>query len=97
MQRQAEFLDYRPSQNAAAAILLSVNICKSNLAPAACVEKIPEYKISSLIYVTLMIHKDNEANTEEIDDSTCPLRIWNKSIEKLTYLKKDSDVKPAYC
>ena len=68
MQRHAEFLNYRPSQNAAAAILLSVNICKSTVAPIAGVEQIvPEYKITSLIYSTLKIHQENEANVDEIN------------------------------
>ena len=53
-------------------------------------------KITSLIYVTLMIHSETEANMEEINNTFCPLCIWNKSVENLTSLQKDLDVKPAY-
>ena len=51
--------------------------------------------MTSLIYVALTMHTDN-SNTEEENNTDCPLRLWNKALEKLTSVKKDSDVKPAY-
>ena len=97
MLREAKFLRYRPSQLAAAALMLSINICKSNVAHVAGVTKIPNMKMS-IIYETLFIHTEIESGEriEERSDNSCPLHIWSNPVEKLTSLKREPDIKPAY-
>ena len=29
-------------------------------------------------------------------DAKCPLKMWNESVQKLTCVKKDEDIKPVY-
>ena len=46
MQREAQFLNYKPSQNTAAALILALNICHSRIASKIlAVAKIPERKM----------------------------------------------------
>ena len=49
MQREANFLDYRPSQNAAASLLLAINISQSDVAPEIGISKIPMSKMQGLL------------------------------------------------
>ena len=85
MIRESKFLIYRPSQLAAAALMLSINICKSNSAHVAGVTKIPQMKLS-VIYETLFIHTELESGEriEEAIDNSSPLHIWSNPMEKLT-------------
>ena len=56
MQRESSFLDYMPSEQAAASLLLAINISKSSVAPIFNLEKISKPEINALIYNTLKIH-----------------------------------------
>ena len=93
MLKHSNFLKYKSSQKAAAALLLSLNINQSKLAPVVGIEKIPESKFANLVYETLKIHK--EVNIGK-NHGFHPLYLWNNSIEKLTFLRKEVDVKPTY-
>ena len=46
----------------------------------------------------MTIHKELEPEVDigEGNDAFCPLRAWNTTIENLTLLKKEADVKPIY-
>ena len=96
MQREAFFLDYRPSAIAAASLLLAINISQSEVAPSIGVSRIPELKMQSLLYETLTIHAELSAGLTDDQDSTSPLRMWSPAVEKLTLLKKEASIRPVY-
>ena len=64
------------------------------------IEKVTELNFANLVQKTLAIHKQSEpqvnVNIGRRIDTNCPLRLWNDSVEKLTYLSKEVDVKPVY-
>ena len=53
MQREASFLDSRASLNAAASLLLAINISKSNVALEIGITKISEIKMNNLLHLAL--------------------------------------------
>ena len=95
MQREAHFLNFRPSQIAAASLLLAINISLSDAAPLVGIKKIQELQMKSLFFETTIYLEIAGVKIEE-KDAKCPLRMWNNSIEKLTCVKKVQDVKPVY-
>ena len=95
MQREAHFLNFRPSQIAAASLLLAINISLSDAAPLVGIKKIQELQMKSLFFETAIYLEIAGVKIEE-KDAKCPLRMWNNSIEKLTCVKKVQDVKPVY-
>ena len=56
MQQEAQFLNYRPSQRAAASLLLSINISQSNVAHIAGIEKIDQLTMRSYLQEKLTVH-----------------------------------------
>ena len=78
--------------------MLALNISQSKVAHVAGLDKIPELKFARLVSETIIIQSDLEpaVNISIRNDTLCPLRIWSPTIEKLTFLKKDVDVKPVY-
>ena len=65
MQREAPFLDHKPSVIAAAGLVLAINISQSEVAPSIGVKRIPELKMQSLLYETLTIHAELSAGLLE--------------------------------
>ena len=49
MQRESSFLNYMPSQQAAASLLLAINISMSKVAPLIELERVPKSEINQLI------------------------------------------------
>ena len=77
--------------------MLALNISQSKVAHVAGLDKISELKVARLVSETIIINSDLEpAVSSKRNDTLCPLRIWSPTIEKLTFLKKDVDVKPVY-
>ena len=96
MQREALFLDYKPSVIAASSLVLAINISQSEVAPSIGVKRIPELKMQSILFETLTIHAELSAGLLDEQDTTSPLRIWNPSVEKLTLIKKEASIRPVY-
>ena len=88
MQREAHFLNYRPSQIAAASLLLAINISVSDVAPLVGIKQIQELQMKSLFFETAIYLEIAGVKIEE-KDAKCPLRMWNSSVEKLTCVKKE--------
>ena len=95
MQRTSMFLDFRPSLKAAASLLLAFNISQSQIAPDIGLKKIPEDEIRSLLNKTLVMSVPSLDAKKEVVRQQGPLRMWSKSIESLTSLKKQ-DIKRIY-
>ena len=96
MQREALFLDFRPSQNAAASLLLAINVSQSGVAPALGIKRIPPLEMKSLLNEALSVHDELAAGFTAESNAAGPITKWNSAIEKLTFLKRDSNVGPAY-
>lgn len=84
MKRESHFLKFRPSQIAASALLLSINISKSNLAPTCGVKQIGEEDLRLLFL------------DEDINQEIGPLQLWTDSIEKTTFLRREVDIDICY-
>ena len=95
MQRDSAFLNFRPSQIAAASILFAINISLSEVASAIGVKKIEELALKSLFFETAIHHEVAGKKIEE-KNAKCPLRYWNDSVQKLTALKREADINAAY-
>ena len=89
-----EFLDYHPSQNAAAALLLAINICQSKDCGTLVSNRVTHQEVQALIYRTFESHEKILSGVGA--DKTSPLQYWLAPIEKLTQLGKEKEVKPAY-
>ena len=95
MQRESQFLNFRPSQLASASLLFAINISISNVAPTIKVRKIHELQLKSLFFETAILLEIAGVKIEE-GNVKCPLRMWNESVQKLTLVKKEEDIKPCY-
>ena len=95
MQRESQFLNFRPSQLASASLLFAINISISNVAPTIKIRKIHELQLKSLFFETAILLEIAGVKIEE-DTVKCPLKMWNESVQKLTFVKKEEDIKPCY-
>ena len=95
MQRDSAFLNFRPSQIAAASILFAINISLSKVGTAIGVKQIEELALKSLFFETA-IHMEVKGKKVEEKNARCPLRYWNDAVQKLTAIKREADIKPAY-
>ena len=75
--RKSHFLTYKPSQKAAAAIILSINICLSPTAKIATLNRMNKDKLQSQIFDALTTHADSNI-FEDLEITDGPLSIWNK-------------------
>lgn len=95
MQRDSAFLNFRPSQIAAASILFAINVSLSKVASSIGVKKIEELALKSLFFETA-IHMEVAGKKVAEKNAKSPLRYWNDSVEKLTAMKRGADINAAY-
>ena len=88
MQRESDFLDFRPSQIAAASLMLALNVSMSKVAPAVGAKRIQQPDLKSLFFETSILMEVSGVKVEE-SNSSCPLRMWNQSVEKITLVKRE--------
>ena len=79
----SSFLEYKPSQLAAASLLAAINISLSDVAPKIGIKQLEELQLAGLeaepaVSLELSPKKGKDRC------STNPCHIWNSSIEKLT-------------
>lgn len=92
--RSAEFLDFLPSQIAAAAFMLSLNSIKS--------EKLTDcglFELSDSDDLSMLESEESEALSllHTGDRSLCLLGRWTNKISELTFLQRGDHIKTAYC
>ena len=75
--RKSHFLTYKPSQKAAAAIILSINICLSPTAKITTLNRMNKDKLQSQIFDALTTHAESNI-FEDLEITDGPLSIWNK-------------------
>ena len=91
MQRSPTYLNYRPSQIAAASVLCAINISISSITNSLKLTSVNEETLSDLISNTYSTTDHLKATSTHH-----PLRHWNTSIRKLTGISADKLIKPVY-
>lgn len=88
--RQKEYLSLKPSQVAAAALILAINISTSDLAPKLGIQKMHDLNLKSLFFENV-INIEMDGVRQKNKNELCPLKIWNKIVRRTTQMsiKKD--------
>ena len=101
MQRNAEFLEFTPSQQASAALILSLNLCYSQVSESIGLERLGE-KFTSPYGEEFPVVADNDIDelnsifNLKSDETEDPLTVWSNRMCELTKLSAQDDVAPAY-
>jgi len=87
MQRKSEFLNFKPSEQAAAAYLLAINISRSEVAAQVGLKYLPD-----------LIKRAEQLRFSgpQSQSDTYPLHMWTEYIESLTKIKAETSIKPVY-
>ena len=101
MQRNAEFLEFTPSQQASAALILSLNLCYSQVSESIGLERLGK-KFTSPYGEELLMAVDSDIDELESifnlqsDETEGPLVVWSNRMYELTKLSAQESVTPAY-
>ena len=104
MLRSRAYLSLKPSQIAAAALILAINVSTSELAGKIGLRKMYDLNLKSLFLENGNFGKlDSSAKENGRPSSSskskkyvCPLQIWNMVVRKTTELTIAGDLRPAY-
>ena len=91
MQRSTTFLNHRPSQIAAASVLLALNVSVSHIAT--------ELELTCVNEQELRLNSNQTAGSSNRDIQTLldhPLRHWNQTLRKLTGLSPEKHINQTY-
>ena len=93
MQRNSEFLEFTPSQQAATAIILSLNLCQSPICESIGLKRIG-------CDITTDVDSCADSSTSEYDlnseESFDPLSIWTEQLNSITQLSARDDISIIY-
>lgn len=95
MLRSSNYLTLKPSQVAAAAIILAINLSSSDLASKVGLQKMQDLNLRSLFSESLT-NTQGEARKSKVGNVNCPLKIWNKMAKRVTTMNINEDLRPAY-
>lgn len=90
MVSHSTYLRFKSSQIAACALILSINICQSDVATKiGCPKKLSNLYARSFFY---------EASLDQVTKGVkaCPLRHWNAGVRRLTFKCVGKDLTPCY-
>ena len=87
--REGQFLDFKPSQIAAACLILACNISYSDVAIQIGWNKLQDPHL-------LSIQKLNQMGVASNYARSGAFRMWDKTVKQLTMLSSSRDIKPAY-
>lgn len=93
--RQQAYLSAKPSQVAGAALILSINLSQSEIANQLGLKRFDNLNLNSLYFENLM-NIEIDGVKQQVGNRECPLRYWNQHVEKLTYIKSERELRPAY-
>lgn len=101
MQRNFEFLEYTPSQQAAAALILSLNLSYSPISEVIGLKRLgekftSEYGKEHHILIDDSMDEINSIFDLKQDDMEEPLAIWSTRMNELTKLSTRFDIAPVY-
>ena len=102
MQRNFEFLEYTPSQQASAALILSINLSHSPIAEEIGLKRLgekftSEYGDDHHIPIDDSLDEINSIfDLKQDDTEEEPLAIWSTRMNELTKLSTRFDIKSVY-
>merc|ERR1712226_55081 len=104
MQRYGQFLKYKPSQLAAAAIVLSINLNLSKVGPSVGLKKLRGNQVQRLVQGTLPVNImaeltgaiDSKYSSSVAHENNHALSIWTDKIAELTGLDSQTDFAEIY-
>ena len=93
MQRNHEFLEFTPSQQAATAIILSLNLCQSPVC-----ESIGLKRIGCGVATDVDSCAESSTNEYDLSSEECfdPLSIWTEQLNSITSLSARDDISIVY-
>lgn len=95
MLRDSGYLDIKPSQLAASALTLAVNISKSPIAESLGIYPIMDPKLDSLMADNLVsIEMDGVVQSQP--NESCPFKMWTATVLRTTGLSLEVDLRPNY-
>jgi len=105
--KDAKFLNFKPSQNAAACLLAALNVVGSpELCRAFDFGLIPSYRDNVALQQSLFTVTKDEQDAVRIElskmalhadsSSACPLRLWSPAVSELTKLEPGRDIRQPY-
>ena len=95
MLRESQYLSLKPSQVAAASLILAINISTSDLANRLGIQKMHDLNLKSLFFENV-ISIEMDGVRQHNKNEHCPLKIWNKMVRRVTQLSIKKDLVPAY-
>lgn len=101
MQRNSEFLEFSPSQQASAALVLSLNLSYSPVSHAIGLERLGEKfttEYGEEFPILIDDSMDESASTFNLqsEDTEEPVAIWSTRMNELTKLSAGLDISPVY-
>lgn len=98
MQRNSEFLEFSPAQHAAAALVLSLNLCYSVVCDSIGLTRLGDQYIVKETPCEVAANDTEEfpaiKKDEEIED---PLALWTEKLTSVTQLSAKKDISSVYC
>ena len=88
MLREAQFLDYKPSLCAAAALMAAINIAQSPLARSLGIRHISDKQMKKFLNREVKV-------PQEALDQCKSLSLWHTEISRLTSINKE-EIEPVY-
>ena len=95
MLRSRSYLSLKPSQVAAAALILAINLSTSELAPKVGISKMQDLNLKSLFFENV-IAIEMDGVRQKSKNEACPLKMWNKVVRRTTQMGIANDLRPAY-
>lgn len=95
MLRSKCYLSLKPSQISAAALILAINLSTSDLAPKVGLKKMQDLNLKSLFFENV-INIEMDGVRQKFKNESCPLKMWNKVVRRMTEMNIASDLRPAY-
>ena len=95
MLRSRHYLNLKPSQIAAASLILAINLSTSDLAPKVGLRKMQDLNLKSLFFENV-INIEMDGVRQKFKSEACPLKMWNKVVRRTTEMTIARDLRPAY-
>ena len=91
MLRSKHFLSLKPSQVAASALILAINLSTSDLAPKVGIKKMQDLNLKSLFFENV-VNIEMEGVRQVPKNESCPLKMWNKVVRRVTQMSITKDL-----
>ena len=96
MMKDERFLDFRPSQIAAASLLLAVNLNQSGVSSSRIFKQTPDLSSQKSMPYGDTTGLELGGQISGRRRTIMPFSLWDKAVEDLTGLNRQNDIKPIY-